>query len=204
MALKAILSGKILILFIACLASCNTKEKEKKPFSLVVSTDMIPRDTFDLPNAHIKLDNGFYKIKDTFFNGYLKEIIDGEHIKVASYLNGKQYGLALTFFKNGKLKESRSYKDGKAFGRHYGYWKNGNQKFDFTYVKSKKEGLNKQWYESGKPYAFLTFKEDKEDGMQQAWRENGKPYINYEVKDGHRYGLQKSALCTTIKNGKVR
>jgi hypothetical protein len=39
--------------------------------------------------------------------------------------------------------------------------------------------------------------------MQKAWRENGKPFINYEVKDGVRYGLQKSALCYTLKNEKI-
>jgi hypothetical protein len=40
--------------------------------------------------------------------------------------------------------------------------------------------------------------------MQKAWRENGKPFINYEVKDGVRYGLQKSALCYTLKNEKMK
>lgn len=40
--------------------------------------------------------------------------------------------------------------------------------------------------------------------MQKAWRENGKPYINYEVKDGVRYGLQKAALCYTLKNGQTK
>ena len=40
--------------------------------------------------------------------------------------------------------------------------------------------------------------------MQQAWRENGKPYINYEAKDGFRYGLQKSNLCYTLIDEKLK
>ena len=40
--------------------------------------------------------------------------------------------------------------------------------------------------------------------MQKAWRENGKLYINYEVKEGVRYGLQKAALCYTLKNGQSK
>ena len=77
-------------------------------------------------------------------------------------------------------------------------------KFDFMYINDKREGYNKQWYKTGKPYAFLNFKNDREDGMQQAWRENGKPYINYEAKDGYRYGMQKSALCYTLLDEKLK
>jgi hypothetical protein len=40
--------------------------------------------------------------------------------------------------------------------------------------------------------------------MQNAWRENGKPYINYEARDGRRYGLQKSNLCYTLKDQKLK
>jgi len=40
--------------------------------------------------------------------------------------------------------------------------------------------------------------------MQKARRENGKPYINYEAKNGFRYGLQKAALCYTLRDGKLK
>ena len=77
-------------------------------------------------------------------------------------------------------------------------------KFDFVYINDKREGLQQQWYMSGKPYCALNYKDDRESGMQHAWRENGKPYINYEVRDGIRYGLQKSALCNTLKKGEIK
>jgi antitoxin component YwqK of YwqJK toxin-antitoxin module len=97
------------------------------------------------------------------------------------------------------LETERNYKDGIGYGRHFGYWQNGNKKFDFIYINDKREGIQKQWYESGSQYYELSFTNDQENGMQKAWRENGKPFINYEVKDGVRYGLQKSALCYTLK-----
>ena len=78
------------------------------------------------------------------------------------------------------------------------------KKFDFIYINDKREGIQKQWYESGSQYYELSFTNDQENGMQKAWRENGKPFINYEVKDGVRYGLQKSALCYTLKNEKIK
>jgi antitoxin component YwqK of YwqJK toxin-antitoxin module len=187
------------------LANCqNHKEKDQKSFSLLVETSMIPKDTIQLDNKNLKLDNGIYYLNNKAFSGYIKELYNHQTVSVGSYWNGKQEGITKTFFPNGKLKDSRSYKDNKAFGRHYGYWANGYQKFDFIYVNEKREGLQKQWYESGKPYAFLTFKNDREDGMQKAWRENGKSYINYEAKDGFRYGLQKSALCYSLRNGKIQ
>jgi antitoxin component YwqK of YwqJK toxin-antitoxin module len=187
------------------LANCqNHKEKEQKSFSLLVDTSIIPKDTIQLDDKNLKLDNGVYFLNTKLFSGYIKEIYHNQIVSVGSYWNGKQEGITKTFFPIGKLKDCRSYKDGKAFGRHYGYWANGKMKFDFIYVNEKREGLQKQWYESGTPYAFLTFKDDREDGMQKAWRENGKPYINYEAKDGFRYGLQKSALCYSLRNGKIQ
>ena len=65
------------------------------------------------------------------------------------------------------------------------------------------EGLQKKWYKSGKPYLFLNYSNDREDGLQQGWRENGKLYLNYVAKDGYRYGLQKAALCYTLREGKI-
>ena len=77
-------------------------------------------------------------------------------------------------------------------------------KFDFSYFNDKREGIQKQWHESGSNYYALNYTNDQENGMQKAWRENGKPPINYEVKDGQRYGLQKPALCYTLKDQEIK
>ena len=98
----------------------------------------------------------------------------------------------------------RNYRNGVAYGRHIGYWKNGNKKFDYIYFNDKREGVQKQWYESGSRYYELNFANDQEKGKQKAWRENGKLYINYEVRDGVRYGLQKAALCYTLKDEQLK
>jgi antitoxin component YwqK of YwqJK toxin-antitoxin module len=204
MAQKARLLFKV-ILVLGLLTNCqDDKEKGPKSFSLLVDTSKIPKDTILLTNKNLILENGVYYFDKKPFSGYIKEMYHEKLLlSIGSYWNGKQEGITKTFFPNGKLKDSRSYKDNKAFGRHFGYWANGRQKFDFIYINEKKEGVQKQWYESGAPYTFLTFKDDREDGMQRAWRENGKPYINYEARDGYRYGLQKSALCYTLRKGKI-
>jgi antitoxin component YwqK of YwqJK toxin-antitoxin module len=209
MAQKARSHFKVLVFFglYIGLSSCNTKNTEGPitASSVFVDTSMIPLDTILDLDKNLKLDNGIYYFQSKPYSGYIKEVYDNNTLKsIRSFLNGMQHGIAYTYFPNGKPQAIRSYKANKSFGRHYGYWENGNQKFDFLYINDKREGSNKQWYESGKPYTFLQFKDDKENGMQQAWRENGRPYINYEAKDGFRYGLQKSSLCYTLLNEKLK
>jgi antitoxin component YwqK of YwqJK toxin-antitoxin module len=195
------------LLVIAIVATnCNKKIEDEGglPSSFVVSSVGIPQDTILVTDPNLALKNGIYYFHKKAYSGYIKEMYATSQVKcVFSFQNGKQQGLSLVYFQNGKLLESRSYKQGKSFGRHYGFWENGNQRFDYNYRDDRREGLQKQWYESGGAYCFLNFKADREEGMQKAWRENGKPYINYEVKEGHRYGLQKSNLCYTLKNQKL-
>jgi antitoxin component YwqK of YwqJK toxin-antitoxin module len=185
-------------------ASCSTVKKEEETHSsFFVDTSLVPKDT--VLSEKLTLNNGIYYLNQMPFSGYRKEMYsNGDIGLVAGYLNGMQHGTSTSYYPGGKLNFIRMYKANKSFGKHIGYWENGNQKFEFYYLDDKREGVNKQWYQSGKPYTFLHFKDDKEDGMQQAWRENGKPYINYEAKEGFRYGLQKSGLCYTLVDEKMK
>jgi antitoxin component YwqK of YwqJK toxin-antitoxin module len=197
----------IFIAMVGCFTSCTNTKKEGEitSSSFFIDISLVPKDTVLSTAPNLKLDNGLYYLNNTLFSGYRKELYENKKLGlIGSYLNGMQHGITLTYFENGKLKDSRAYKLNKSFGKHVGYWENGNQKFEFYYLNDKREGANKQWYVTGKPYAFLHFKNDMEDGMQQAWRENGKPYINYEAKDGFRYGLQKSGLCYTLADEKLK
>jgi len=187
--------------FIVCVFTfgCSQPKDQKVDLSL------IPNDTIVLNNAKLKLQNGVYYQGSKPYSGFIKEeYANGTLKSIGSYFQGKQHGLTKTFFPNAKLETERNYKDGIGYGRHFGYWQNGNKKFDFIYINDKREGIQKQWYESGSQYYALSFTNDQENGKQKAWRENGKPFINYEVKDGVRYGLQKSALCYTLKNQKMK
>jgi antitoxin component YwqK of YwqJK toxin-antitoxin module len=187
--------------FIVCVFTfgCSQPKDQK------VDLSQIPNDTIVLNNAKLKLQNGVYYQGSKPYSGFIKEeYATGTLKSIGSYFQGKQHGLTKTFFPNAKLETERNYQDGIGYGRHFGYWQNGNKKFDFIYINDKREGIQKQWYESGSQYYELSFTNDQENGMQKAWRENGKPFINYEVKDGVRYGLQKSALCYTLKNEKMK
>jgi antitoxin component YwqK of YwqJK toxin-antitoxin module len=191
-----------LLLSLGC---AEKKEVEVTSNFSEVDVSQIPMDTVSSVDSGLRLNNGIYYYNNKPFSGFTKEVYGNGSLKsVGSYYQGMQHGITKTFYLNGSIRDSRSYKENIGYGRHYGYWENGNMKFDFTYYFDKREGIQKQWYESGSAYAFLNFKADREHGLQQAWRENGKPYINYEAKDGFRYGLQKSSLCYTLEDEKVK
>ena len=170
-----------------------------------VDVSHVPATTIAPTNAALSLRNGVYYLGSQPYSGFVQDVYPTGVVKSrASFYAGRQHGSTRTFFANGRLQEARSYKEGRAFGRHFGFWPNGHQKFDFVYYDDKREGSQKQWYQSGKIYCDLHFANDQEVGMQQAWRENGKVYINYAVRDGVRYGLQKSVLCYTLREGQVK
>jgi len=170
-----------------------------------INVSQIPNITTSKTDTTLKLQNGVYYYVDSPFSGFIVEKYNSDTLKsMGSYFQGRQHGISKTYFENGKLETERSYKNGIGYGRHFGYWDNGNMKFDFLYINDKREGVQKQWYESGNQYCELNFTDDQESGMQKAWRENGKLYINYEVKNGVRYGLQKSALCYTLNDEKIK
>lgn len=195
------------LLPVLVVAGCEQKPvtENRTEIALFLIRDTVPEDTLEFNNKDLKLVNGIFYFKITAYSGYLKECYpDGSSKAVSGFLKGMQHGKSMSFYAGGQLRDLRMYQQNKAYGRHVGYWENGNLKFAYFYENDKREGLSKQWYENGNPYAFLTFKNDREDGMQRAWRLNGKPYINYEVKDGFRYGLQKSNVCKTLINEKLK
>ena len=193
------------ILLMGCGKNENTTNKNTNPVFEKIDVSQIPHTIVFNNDSSLQLLNGVYHFGGKPFSGYIKEKFENDTIKsMGSYLKGKQQGKTTTFFPNGKIDTERNYKNGKAFGKHIGFWDNGHEKFDFMYLNDKREGPQKQWYESGGKYSFLTFKNDRENGMQNAWRENGKPYINYEARNGRRYGLQKSNLCYTLKDQKLK
>jgi antitoxin component YwqK of YwqJK toxin-antitoxin module len=201
-----LLSKYVILVFCFFTFGCS-KSKDEKAITTFDKVDVlqIPNTTILKVDTSLKLQNGIYYYGGKSYSGFIKDVYETDTLKsISSYFEGKQHGITKTFFPNGKLETERNYKNGIGYGRHFGYWQNGNKKFDFMYFNDKREGLQKQWYESGSKYCELSFTNDQENGMQKAWRENGKPYINYEVKDGVRYGLQKSALCYTLKDEKLK
>lgn len=188
---------------------CNHPSDQPKESLVVkkffVDTSGIPKDTVSFADKQLQLVNGIYQYKDKMFSGFISEVYpNGKLKKHFSVYQGMMHGTYRSFYEDGKPWEIRTYKNNLSTGKHYGFWaESGKSHFEYNYYEEKMEGLQKKWYKSGKPFLALNYVNDREEGLQQGWRENGKLYLNYVAKDGFRYGLQKTALCYSLRDGKI-
>jgi antitoxin component YwqK of YwqJK toxin-antitoxin module len=212
MALKELLRNNFMGLtafmcILATLSSCG-KKQVKQPTALkdyFVDTTLISHDTVFSSDKKLSLVNGLYLYANNTFTGIVVEMYDNGVVKKQlSVYKGMLHGRYKSFFENGMPWEVRMYKNNLSTGTHIAFWpETGNQKFEYNYYEEKMEGSQKKWYPTGKPFLALHYTNDHEDGLQQGWRENGKLFLNYVAKDGFRYGLQKAALCYSLRDGKI-
>jgi antitoxin component YwqK of YwqJK toxin-antitoxin module len=213
MAQKELLRNKFLLIFATvCVFVVSNYDNDQKQTRQVaniknytVDISVIPKDTVFTTDEKLTLVNGLYLYKNKSFAGIVIELYPSGVIKKQmSIYKGMLHGTYTSFYENKKPWEIRTYKNNLSTGIHYGFWaENGKPKFEYNYYEEKMEGLQKKWYPSGKPYFALHYVNDREEGLQQGWRENGKLFLNYEAKDGFRYGLQKAALCYTLRDEKL-
>ena len=213
MVLKVLLANRVLMaaVSLSCLiCSCGDASKQKEASLTVknyqIDTTGIPRDTVLVSDKAISLINGLYYYNQHPFSGIIRALHpNGKLKKQFSVYQGLLHGTYKSFYEDGTPWEIRRYKNNLSTGKHIGFWATtGNIHFEYNYYEEKMEGMQKKYYPSGKPFLFLHFVNDQEEGLQQGWRENGKLYLNYVSKDGYRYGLQKSALCYTLRNEKIK
>jgi antitoxin component YwqK of YwqJK toxin-antitoxin module len=189
--------------------SCNYFQEQHNTLDTkkisIADTSLILSDTVLISDSNLSSVNNIYLYGSKIFSGVVNEFYaNGIMKKQITIYQGMLHGTYRSFYEDGKPWEIRNYKNNLSNGKHVGYWpESGNQKFEYNYDEEKMQGLQKKWYKSGKPYLFLNYSNDREDGLQQGWRENGKLYLNYVAKDGYRYGLQKAALCYSLRDEKI-
>ncbi len=211
---KELLFNKFhLVATIFCLLtmnSCNHFQQQSNIADInknyFVDISGIPTDTVLVSNKKLSFINNFYFFEGKKFSGIVVDsYLNGRIKKQISIYNGMLHGTYKSYYEDGKPWEIRTYKNNLSTGKHYGFWpKSGKLHFEYNYFEEKMEGLQKKWYKSGKPYLSLTYLNDREEGLQQGWRENGKPYLNYVAKEGYRYGLQKAALCYSLRGERIK
>lgn len=195
------------IICAALFAACgHLQQKSVAGLNYSIDISVVPHDTVLFDDTKLTVANRIYMYNNAVFSGIVKENYSTGVVKrYISVYKGMMYGSSFSYYEDGKVWEIRNYRNNLSTGKHYGYWpESGHPKFEYNYYDDKMEGLQKKWYPSGKPFLFLNYAGDHEEGLQQGWRENGKLYLNYEARDGFRYGLQKTALCYTLKDEKLK
>ena len=155
--------------------------------------------TVEISEATLLRTNGVLRLGDKPFSGVLVERYPDRHLKsLAQYVDGRQHGIAESWFSNGATDEIRHYQHGWKDGEHRGWWSNGKPRFVFQFKDQVYEGTCQEWYENGQPYRVNHYVAGEEVGRQQLWYEDGKILANYVVKDGRRYGLTGAMGCISV------
>ena len=190
----------MIFLLIFCITGCKTKEVKNSVKDFKVD---IPSVEINKNDSLIKIENGKVLYDGKLFSGILIENYPGGKKKSrAEYFRGVKWGKELIWYYTGQLYSERFYKNGMKDSVNKGYWFNGNKKFEYNFLNGDYNGSYKEWYPDGKLSIWMNYKNGKEDGSQKGWRENGKLFINYVVKNGKTYGVVKSRLCYSVKDGK--
>lgn len=175
----------------------SVSEVHKKENEIV-----IPALTVDITDTALRFSDGYYYFRKKLFSGVIVEYDSYNNIhRRTGYWQGKEEGVACTYYPGGSLCEERHYHAGEKDGVHTGWWENGNLRFEYHFLNGGYDGDWKEWYSNGQVYKFLHYTKGI-DEWGKGWRENGKLYMSYVMKDGRRYGLINPNLCYTVKNGK--
>jgi antitoxin component YwqK of YwqJK toxin-antitoxin module len=133
------------------------------------------------------------------FTGKVTQLYNsGDTQSVTEYKNGKQNGVQISYYENGRVNEARYYIDGRKEGEHQAWWENGSQKFVYHFKNDVFDGSVKMWNESGMLFNDFNYVNGHEDGLQKSWFENGSLRANYVVKNNRKYGLTGVKNCISV------
>ena len=111
---------------------------------------------------------------------------DGVLIFKAHYTNDKYDGEVLSYYNNGKPKESRTYVMGKEEGKRVLYYQNGNIQSEQTYMANKREGEGKKYYENGILQERYTYANDVREGLREEFDKYGNKEYETMYKNGKK------------------
>lgn len=147
----------------------------------------------------LKQSDGILYYKQSPFSGCIYEVYDtGDTASLASFYNGRQWGMARSWYPGHSPEEIRRYTNGHKTGEHRGWWQNGRLKFIYHFTDDEYNGTVQEWYADGQQYRSMHYRAGKEEGRQQVWRPNGTLHANYVAVNGRNYGLTGTMHCKNI------
>ncbi len=105
--------------------------------------------------------------------------------------NQKGYtGEKIEYYKSGQKRIAFNYKNGREDGLNIAWYPNGKKKYE-SFLK---EGNGKKtyWYESGEKKSEIQIRKWKMDGTYIEWYKNGQKQYEEEYRDGLLHGKRKS------------
>jgi antitoxin component YwqK of YwqJK toxin-antitoxin module len=195
---------KYLLILLISQAACNNAADKKQVVPVLPSMAkiIIPDTIVKSTDTSLQLRNGEWFYRQQPFSGTIKTNFSSGHLKGRqSFYKGKEEGVAITYYENGKTDAIRYYHLGEKDSVHRGWWNNGQLRFEYHFKMGVYDGDFKEWYPTGKPLKYIVYSNGKEE-HGKGWRANGKIYMNFVMRDGRLYGSINPNLCYSLKNEK--
>lgn len=103
------------------------------------------------------------------------------------FINGKEEGKDICYFKDGSISLRRYYKNGELDGNYERFYANGRQAESCEYEKGELNGRSVSWYENGQIRDVNNYENGLRKGWQKTYLENGE--LLYEVNLVNGNGL---------------
>ncbi|WP_461095157.1 toxin-antitoxin system YwqK family antitoxin [Spirosoma gilvum] len=157
-----------------------------------------PAITIERTNPALQQLNGVWLFRQKPFNGYIIEKDRHRIIARLPVVDGREEGVALGWYANGRKKYERSFRRGNREGVHRGWYPNGQLAFLYWFDDDKYEGEQKTFFESGHRWQSLQYVHGYEEGKQKTWNDSGRVVNNFTVKNGKLYGVIGRYDCMSI------
>jgi antitoxin component YwqK of YwqJK toxin-antitoxin module len=108
------------------------------------------------------------------------------------YLNKPYSGIAISFYENGKNKESSEYYLGKRNGAFQKWFEDGNLSYESQYLAGKQHGITRSWWKNGNLRSESNFENGEAQGTQLQYYQSGTLFKKMQLQQGREEGLQQA------------
>ncbi|MBE9462396.1 toxin-antitoxin system YwqK family antitoxin [Dyadobacter subterraneus] len=138
--------------------------------------------------------------KEPFTGSIYTLFPSGDTAEISEFSNGKEDGICIKFYSDGRIREKRQFDHGQKTGLYQAWWENSKEKLLYRFENDEYEGICQEWNREGKLIKEMNYRRGHEEGQQKLFYDNGKVRANYIVMNGRRYGLLGTKNCVNVSD----
>ena len=116
---------------------------------------------------------------------------DTDSYTLTVYKDGVPYGIARSYYMNGKLMDEGTFVNGKLNGVDRSYYKNGVLREEDPFIDNKYNGVVKTYFKNGLLQTETTYVNGVQNGIWRYYFDDGKLMDEANYKDGKPIGVKK-------------
>jgi antitoxin component YwqK of YwqJK toxin-antitoxin module len=158
-----------------------------------------PGVSVDESKHKFETSGGITYMDSRIFSGYRFALYDNKDTALCvPFYEGKEEGIARSWYENRQLRDERIYTLGRKEGTHRGWWPSGERRFIYHFSHDMYEGEVTDWFANGKLFRSFHYSDGQEHGIQRQFFAEGSLQFNYEARNGRQYGLTGIKNCVNV------